>query len=109
MEEQATLVTLQCDNYILYEYNAANDEVPIYTVSSWMDEKPRVRKNTIVDKLKVYNYKKDDEYVLNEFLPKEAFIRAYNNNEHGNYTSLVGITSYDFKTVYRIRKAVAKD
>jgi len=103
-----TLVTLQCDNYIIYEYNGTDDKLPIYVVSSFMDKKPRVRKNTIVDKIEVYNYKKDGKYVLDDFLTQGAFVKAYNENENTNYSSIKWITSYDLKTVYRIRKTVEK-
>ena len=106
MKDDKALVTLECDNYVLYEYDSNKKNISIYRVSNLMEEKPKVGKNAKVDEVKVYNYRKNGKYVLKEFLPEEAFVNAYNRNENTKCTSLKEITSYDFKTVYRIRKAV---
>ena len=105
-----TYVTLECDHYIIYEYDVKNNANPdIYWISSPMKYEIKTKKGTFIDEVMVYNYKKNGSYVFTSFLTEEQFIKKYNEKENQKVTSIKEITSYEFRKEYRIRKAVKMD
>ena len=109
MKDDTTYITLECDHYVLYQYDANKDKMPIYWISSPMLDKPKVKKGTFVDEVFVYNYKKNNHYVFPRFVMEDEFIQKYNEKEKKNVTSVEELTSYEFRKEYRIRKAVNLD
>lgn len=107
MKNNTMHVTLKCDDYMLYEYDISNTKYDVYHVSSWEEEKPARHKNKVIDQMAVYNYKKNNNYVLDEFVPLEVLIDAYNTNENKKVTNISNIDSMEEKTYYRERKVVS--
>lgn len=107
MKNNTMYVTLKCDDYMLYEYDIRNTKYEVYHVGAWEEEKPAIHKNKVIDQLAVYNYKKNNNYVLDEFVPLEILIDTYNANENRNVTSINTIDSMEEKIYYRERKVVS--
>ena len=108
-EDNKTLVTLECDHYILYKYDISGKDYSIYWVSSPMLDKPKVKKGVFIDEVLVYNYKKNNHYVFSKFTPEDVFIKKYNEKEGKSVKTIEEVTTYEFRKEYRIRKAVNID
>ena len=98
-------VTLKCDNYILDNYSLDDDDYDVFYVSDWKESKPLVDEE--IEKQVLYNYKKDNKYVLDEFVPLDVFIKYYKLNVSDNVTNISDLKDYDKKTVYRFKKNVS--
>lgn len=108
MKNDKLLVTLKCDNYMVYEFDINNKESDIYHVSDCEDEEPSKNNKKLIDQIILYNYKKGNNYVLKYFVPEEIFIYNYNEIENTDYDSINKIHFYEKKVCYRERKVVSE-
>lgn len=108
MKNDKLLVTLKCDNYMVYEFDINNKESDIYYVSDCEDEEPSKNNKKLIDQIVLYNYKKGNNYVLKYFVPEEIFIYNYNEIENTDYDSINKIHFYEKKVCYRERKVVSE-
>ncbi len=102
------LVTLQCDEYLIYESNLSEEKTTVYSTSAWQETYPSTK--DIVDKITLYNYEKDGKKVLKESVSEELFLKQFNKNEKTEYENIYQIRKKNIrvfgKTYYRTRKAI---
>ncbi len=102
------IVTLKCDEYLIYNSNLSDKKIKIYSVSNWKKKKPC--NDDTIDTEVLYNYKKDNKKVLKEEVTEELLLKKYNNNEKTEYKSIYDIKQDDIKIYgqkyYRTRKAI---
>ena len=107
-EDEQTLVTLQCDDYIIYQTDLKENPITIYSVSSWKEEVPNTKE--IVDKEILYNYVKNGKEMLEEPVTELLFLKQFNAGENTDYESIYAIKEDNIrvygKTYYRTRKAI---
>lgn len=102
------LVTLQCDEYLIYESNLSEEKTTVYSTSAWQETYPSTK--DVVDKITLYNYEKDGKKVLKESVSEELFLKQFNKNEKTEYENIYQIRKKNIrvfgKTYYRTRKAI---
>lgn len=107
-ENGKVLVTLKCDNYLIYQTDLKEDSITVFTVSNWKDSYPNTK--DIVDKEVLYNYQKEGKEMLEEPVSELLFLKQFNSQENTNYESIYAIKEDDIrvygKTYYRTRKAI---
>ncbi len=107
-ENNKSVVTLQCDNYLIYKTDLDKEKTVVYSVSDWMNDYPTT--NDVVDKETLYNYEKNGKDVLEIPVNEELFIKQFNDKEKTNYKSIYDIHKQEIriygKVYYRTRKAM---
>lgn len=98
-------VTLKCDNYVLSDYDLGSKKADIYYVGEWKEKKPAENKK--VEKIILYNYKENNDYVFEEFVPIDIFIRYYKENVNGDISNINEIDNYEKKVFYRTKVTVS--
>lgn len=88
IDDTSKNVYLVCGKYVVEGYQ--NQSYRIYKVTNWSEKEEKIDNDVET----LYNYKKNDKLVLDEYVPLHTFIKTYNEIE------LVPITSIsDFESI----------
>lgn len=95
-------VNLRCGDYLAT--NSNDDDYTIYKVSAWSKEK--VKGEEII----LYNYKKDNKVVLDNYVIEKEFIETYNLNEKDKISDVLEVSKENQElladTFYRTKEEV---
>lgn len=108
LENNEAVVTLKCDDYLIYKTDLSKEKIKIYSVSEWMSSYPT--SDDKIDHETLYNYEKDGKEVLDTPSEEQLFLKQFNKNENTTYESIYDIHEDNIriygKTYYRTRKAI---
>lgn len=106
--DNKSIVTLKCDDYLIYQSDLTKDKVIIYSVSNWQSTYPNTK--DIIDKDTLYNYEKDGKEMLEKAVSEKLFLKQFNEKEKTEYKNIYEIKKKNIriygKTAYRTRKAI---
>lgn len=106
--DNKSIVTLKCDDYLIYQSDLTKDKVIIYSVSNWQSTYPDTK--DIIDKDTLYNYEKDGKEMLEKAVSEKLFLKQFNEKEKTEYKNIYEIKKKNIriygKTAYRTRKAI---
>ncbi len=108
LQENKSIVTLKCDDYLIYQSDLKRNKITVYFVSEWDTKYPNTK--DIIDKETLYNYTKDKKEMLEKPVNEVLFLKQFNAKEKTNYKSIYEIQKENIriygKTYYRTRKAI---
>lgn len=103
-------VTLRCGDYLIDSQAVSSGNYKVYKVSNWEE---KMGASLEVESSKLYNYKKNDQLVLSDYVVEKEFIALYNKNEQKNVTSMeqINLKEYNIvtKTFYRTKELVREN
>lgn len=108
IKDNKTIVTLKCDDYLIYQTDLNKDKIIIYSVSDWQSTYPNT--NDFIDKETLYNYSREKQEMLEEDVNEFLFLKQFNEQEQTDYKNIYDIKKDNIriygKTYYRTRKAI---
>lgn len=102
-------VTLRCGNYLIDSQLSSSGNYRVYKVSSWQE---KIGDSLEAETAKLYNYQKNNKFVLDDFVTSKKLVEEYNKRENKNIKTISEIdSSYSIhnKTFYRTKKLVKEN
>ena len=102
-----TMTTLRCDDYLIdaYKINTSYEDIPLYKVSDWKEEKPKGKSEEKV----LYNCLDGGKEKYNDYVEEAYFVALINNDygsEHYDATTIKNECVVVTKTFYRTKKLI---
>lgn len=103
-------VTLRCGDYLIDSQRVSSSNYKVYKVSGWQEE---IGDSLESETAKLYNYQKDGETILEEYVVAKELIALFNEKERKKVKTLDEINSEDYsvitKTFYRTKELVKEN
>ncbi|MBQ7137001.1 MAG: hypothetical protein IJO43_03405 [Bacilli bacterium] len=103
-------VTFRCGNYLIDSQLVSSNNYRVYKVSEWKEKIDNLEE---AQSVKLYNYEKDGEVVLDSYVVLKELITVYNEKENANIKKIddIDLEKYNVitKTFYRTKKLVGEN
>lgn len=109
-DDDEKYVTLRCGDYLIDHQRFLSGSYKVYKVSEWQEE---IGDDLEAQTAKLYNYEKNGQLVLENYVVQKEFLALFNQNEEKNVKSIESIDLQNYnvitKTFYRTKKLVREN